>query len=156
MNTVLSLYPHTCSRSHSGARTDPGSHSQLAIPGSLWVRGLVLGMWRCWGHRPHCQPATPSFWQERCCPALPVGTGWAWRVGPGLCWRGCWECCPELSERLRGHPMTGGRRCRVLTDPPRAGSLTAARGRPSACDLPLKAWFLLSPSISAVHPQSAL
>ena len=32
----------------------------------------------------------------------------------------------------------------MLSDPPRAGSLTAARGRPSACDLPLQAWFLLS------------
>ena len=120
-----------------------------------------------WGERPRLGdvallgassplPATPSFWRERCCPALPVGTGWAWRVGPGLCWRGCREHCPELSEQLRGCLVASGQQCRVLADPPRAGSLTAARGCPSACDLPLKAWFLLSPSISAVRPQSAL
>ena len=74
------------------------------------------------------QPATPSFWRERCCPALPVATGWTWRIGLGLCWRGCQEHCPELSEWLRGCPVTCGWWCRVLADPPRAGSLTAARG----------------------------
>ena len=98
----------------------------------------------------------PVLLVGKCCPALPVGTGWGWRVGPGLCWRGYWEHCPELSEQLRGRPLVGGRRCRVLTDPPRAGSLTTARGRPSACDLPLQAWFLLPPGISAVRQRLAV
>ena len=40
--------------------------------------------------------------------------------------------------------------------PSPAGSLTAARGRPSACDLPLKGWFLLSPGIFALCPWLAL
>ncbi|XP_052508542.1 liprin-alpha-1-like [Budorcas taxicolor] len=49
----------------------------------------------------------------KCCPALPVGTGWAWSVRPGLCWRGSREHCPELSEPLRHHRLAGGRRCRL-------------------------------------------
>ena len=106
---------------------------------------------------PASQPVRhPVLLVGKCCPALPVGTGWGWRFGPGLCWCGCWEHCPELSEQLRGRPLVGGRRCRVLTDPPRAGSLTTARGRPSACDLPLQAWFLLPPGISAVRQRLAL
>ena len=87
------------------------------------------------------------------CPALPVGTGWAWGVGPGLCWRGSRERCRELRERLRHHRLAGGRRCRVLADPPRAGARAAARGRASACELPLQAWFPPSPSISAGRPR---
>ena len=76
------------------------------------------------------------------------------RAGPVLAW--LLEPCLELRERLRGQPVSGGRWCPVLANPPRAGSLTAARGRPSACDLPLKGWFLLSPGIFAVCPWLAL
>ena len=66
------------------------------------------------------------------------------------------EPCLELRERLRCQPFSGGRWCPVLANPPRAGLLTAARGRPSACDLPLKGWFLLSPGIFALCPWLAL
>ena len=31
----------------------------------------------------------------------------------GLCWRGCWERCPELREQLWGLPLVGGLRCQV-------------------------------------------
>ena len=76
------------------------------------------------------------------------------RAGPVLAW--LLESCLELRERLRGQPVSRGGWYPVLTNPPRAGSLTAARGRPSACDLPLKGWFLLSPGIFADCPRSAL
>ena len=99
---------------------------------------------------PASQPPR-SFPGER----LPRAAGGHWlgmgrRAGPVL--RGSRERCPELSERLRHHRLAGGRRCRVLADPPRAGSRAAARGRASACELPLQAWFLPSPSISAGRP----
>ena len=88
---------------------------------------------------PASQPPRPSGGKgvaPRCRWAL-AGHGESGRV----CWRGCRKRCPGLSEHLRGRQVAGGRRCRVLADPARAGSLTASRGHPSACDLPLQAWF---------------
>ena len=59
------------------------------------------------------QPAILSFWRERCCPVLPVGTGWAYRVRSGLCWHSCQEHCPEVSEWLRDlwSPVASSVRC---------------------------------------------
>ena len=90
---------------------------------------------------------------------LPRNAGGRWlgmerRAGPVLAW--LLEPCLELMEHLKGWPVSRGGWCPVLPNPPRAGSLTASRGRPSACDLPLKGWFLLSPGIFAVCPWSAL
>lgn len=95
------------------------------------MRGRVPGMWRCWEHCPHCQPASHSVLLVGT--VLPRTAGEHWlgmesRVG--LCWRSCWVHCLELSERLRGPLVSGGQQCWVLTDPPRPGSLTAARGEP--------------------------
>ena len=110
----------------------------------------LLGIW--------CpQPASHPILLVR--KVLPRNAGGHWlgmerRAGPVLAW--LLERCLELRELLRGQPVSGGRWCPVLANPPRAGSLTAARGRPSACDLPLKGWFLLSPGIFAVCPRSAL
>ena len=57
---------------------------------------------------PASQPASHHvLLVGKCCPALPVGTGWGWRVGPGLCWPCCWERCAELREQLRGRPLAG-------------------------------------------------
>ena len=38
-----------------GARITGASH---AVPGTSQVRGRVPRMWRCWGHRLYCQPAS--------------------------------------------------------------------------------------------------
>ena len=51
------------------------------------MRGRVQETWRCWGYGAHSQPATLSFWWERCCPqcwwAL-AGHGEAGRACAGL------------------------------------------------------------------------
>ena len=55
---------------------------------------------------PASQPPCPSGGK-----VLPRTAGGHWLVmksQAGLCWRGCWERCPELSEQLRGRPSVGG------------------------------------------------
>ena len=51
------------------------------------------------------------------------------------------ERCLELSEWLSGRPVSGGGWCPVLANPPRAGSLTAAMGRPFAWIFPSRVGF---------------
>ena len=96
---------------------------------------------------PASQPPCPSGGKGVACAASGHWLGMESLAGPVL---------GRLSGALPGvGEGPSGRGCQVLGDPSRAGSLTAARGRPSACDLPFQAWFLLSPGISAVLPRSA-
>ena len=67
------------------------------------MRGHVLGMWRCWGHRPHCQPASPP------CPS----------DGKGVALR-CWWALAEHRE--------SGRVCADAAVGSLARSLVSARG----------------------------
>ena len=63
--------------------------------------------------QPASQPPCPSGGE-----VLPRAASGQWlgmESQAGLCWRGCWERCPELREQLWGRPLVGGLRCQVCS-----------------------------------------
>ena len=61
--------------------------------------------------QPASQPPCPSGGE-----VLPRAARGQWlgmESQAGLCWRGCWERCPEPREQLWGRPLVGGLRCQA-------------------------------------------
>ena len=101
------------------------AHPQIFRPEEMWNHdvsgGRVCGGHDLWKTFQGCGAATgivPTASQPASQPPCPSGgkvlprtAGGHWLVmksQAGLCWRGCWERCPELSEQLRGRPSVGG------------------------------------------------
>ena len=106
---------------------------------------------------PASQPAShPVLLVGKCCPALPVGSGWGWRVRRGCAGAAVGSIARSSVSSCGAVRWWAACGVRCARKPSQSRVTNSRQGAPFARDLPLQAWFLLSPGMSAVPPRLAL